>query len=52
MRSLLPELGCVLAPQPNPLRQPLLSTVHGNALPAFSQGFIMGLQSRHETANP
>lgn len=41
LAALFPRLRVLLAPEPCPLRQPLRQDVHGNALPAFSNGFWM-----------
>ncbi len=43
VRALQPSLACLLdPPAANPLRQPCPQAAHGNALPAFSNGFLTG----------
>jgi len=45
VKAMFPRLHVVHPIAPNPVRQPLRQTAHGNALPAFSNGFIMVLQA-------
>ncbi|KAF5837053.1 hypothetical protein DUNSADRAFT_4886 [Dunaliella salina] len=51
VQALLPNLRVVQPISPNPLRQPLRQTTHGNQLPAYSNGFSMVLHAEAASFN-